>query len=485
MKNKNILIILFVVFSFISSNITISAQDFTCTSLNCTTEPWEQINNELFMTNDGFIVSPTYELNKCCNGEACTYYIDISKITIIGNNINLDYDEIEHSVIERALARAYHLFNTYSDWPMSIFIKKPVCTETQITTLEGVTYTTKQSCDPNQCCIAQYNITHIGGAVKLTSMINPNLIGQTCPTGIGYEGCEQTACNSMLFTPPFDIPIPSTDPCLADCFWKIDGNENITLENFLGTTNPMPIIFKTNSVERMRINESGNVGINILNPLQPFEVKLNPGEINQNWTSKISFGITNDNPSLRLYRSTGTATCNGSYESNFAYPWWIELNDDWQTTGAYGALFFKSGIPQCADGNEAVQTKVAFLGNGNVGIGVENPQQKLVVDGTICAKEVRVSLSGAPCWPDYVFDKDYKILSLYEIEKYIDENKHLPNIPSAEDVVNNGIELGVMQSLTLQKIEEITLYLIELKKENNELNEKIKILENKLKEKEK
>jgi len=112
---------------------------------------------------------------------------------------------------------------------------------------------------------------------------------------------------------------------------------------------------------------------------------------------------------------------------------------------------------------------------GHVGIGgVENPAERLVVDGTICAKEVRVSLSGAPCWPDYVFEDDYKLKSLSELEDFIKTNKHLPGIPNAQEVANNGVELGDMQARLLKKIEELTLYIIELKNENEEIKKIIR-----------
>ena len=93
--------------------------------------------------------------------------------------------------------------------------------------------------------------------------------------------------------------------------------------------------------------------------------------------------------------------------------------------------------------------------------------------GTICAEEVRVSLSGAPCWPDYVFADNYNLTTINDLEKFIKTNRHLPGIPNAEEVANNGIELGDMQARLLQKIEELTLYIIELKKENEEIKKMV------------
>jgi hypothetical protein len=105
-----------------------------------------------------------------------------------------------------------------------------------------------------------------------------------------------------------------------------------------------------------------------------------------------------------------------------------------------------------------------FIGrDGNISIGTTVASEKLSVKGKIRAQEVKVEMNG---WSDFVFAKDYKLPSLKETEKHIKENGHLPGIPSAAEVEKNGIELGDMNAKLLQKIEELTLYLIEMKKEN-------------------
>lgn len=107
---------------------------------------------------------------------------------------------------------------------------------------------------------------------------------------------------------------------------------------------------------------------------------------------------------------------------------------------------------------------------GNVGIGTDNPKNKLEVAGIIRATEVKVE---AMPWADFVFDKEYKLRSLEELENHINKHKHLPDIPSEVEVNENGVSLGEMQAKLLQKIEELTLYVIELKKENIEIKKQL------------
>ncbi|VXD10884.1 hypothetical protein [Marinoscillum sp. 108] len=126
---------------------------------------------------------------------------------------------------------------------------------------------------------------------------------------------------------------------------------------------------------------------------------------------------------------------------------------------------------------------VFFRNDGNVGIGVDSPNNKLSVNGTIWAKEVKVSMTDAADW---VFEDGYELKSLDEVEKFVRLNKHLPDLPSADEFRENDLNVADMDNKLLQKIEELTLYMIDMNKrmnqleiENSELKGKVQLLENK------
>jgi hypothetical protein len=116
--------------------------------------------------------------------------------------------------------------------------------------------------------------------------------------------------------------------------------------------------------------------------------------------------------------------------------------------------------------------------NGNVGIGTAAPDAKLTVKGDIHTREVRVDVTGG-VGPDYVFEKNYDLLSLAEVETYINENKHLPEVPTAKEMEKDGLNLKEMNLILLKKVEELTLHLIDKEKKLNQLENRLQKLENK------
>ncbi len=111
--------------------------------------------------------------------------------------------------------------------------------------------------------------------------------------------------------------------------------------------------------------------------------------------------------------------------------------------------------------------------NGYVGIGTTNPQEQLSVNGNIRAKQVKVEITN---WPDYVFEKEYTLPSIESLQNYVQQNKHLPDVPSATEIEANGLNLGELNKVLIKKIEELTLYLLQQEKRINSLNDRLEHL---------
>jgi hypothetical protein len=186
-------------------------------------------------------------------------------------------------------------------------------------------------------------------------------------------------------------------------------------------------LLNQNGSAQMTLLLNGNVGIGTVNPSTKLTVQ----------TGDASYGIIHTNGTV----SVGT---------------YVGSNGGWFGTESNHPLYFFT------NNSNALMTITTA---GNVGIGTINPTYKLAVLGTIRATEVRVETG----WSDFVFDDNYKLRSLDEVEKYIQQNKHLPDIPSASEIQQDGLAVGESQTKMMQKIEELTLYVIDLQKEIDQL----------------
>ncbi|KAA1239620.1 hypothetical protein [Aquimarina sp. RZ0] len=189
----------------------------------------------------------------------------------------------------------------------------------------------------------------------------------------------------------------------------------------------------------------------------------------------VGIGTTNPSQDLEIYSSSPVIRLRNTADGTSSYGW-LEFNDVNSRMGYVG--FGSTSTNHLYIMNEAGGD--ISMPKGNVGIGTTNPNGwKLAVNGKIRAKEIKVETG----WSDFVFYDNYKLPTLKEVENHIQENGHLKDIPSAEEVEENGILLGEMDSKLLQKIEELTLYTIQQEKKIQKLekeNEEVKLLNKKL-----
>jgi len=181
------------------------------------------------------------------------------------------------------------------------------------------------------------------------------------------------------------------------------------------------------------------------------------------WDVDGNVGIGLSNPSAKLHINADAMTgmiLDLNHTAGFGFGIRIKTNNDW--TKALTVV-----------GNDGYQ-KFVLYGNGNIAIGdkIHTPYSaRLMVDGKIIAEEIEIKVLN---WADYVFVDEYKLLSIEEIENFINRNGHLPNVPSAKEIEENGMQVGEMVNTLLEKIEELTLYIIEQDKRIKELEEKSK-----------
>ncbi|RNC79737.1 MAG: hypothetical protein ED557_14565 [Balneola sp.] len=190
------------------------------------------------------------------------------------------------------------------------------------------------------------------------------------------------------------------------------------------------------------------------------EVKVRLHSTSDSYFTGGEVGIGTTNPSRLLHVNGSTTDVVSAFESTDSGTQ-IALTDNSGSlrlgTLSNGGFALSVGGDASSTTGENVTEAMRVTSAGDIGIGTTTPGNKLEVNGSIRSKEVIVEATG---WPDYVFHADYELSTLAEIEAYIKAKGHLPEIPSAEEVEEEGQLLGEMQQLLLKKIEEMTLHLI-------------------------
>ncbi|MDO3426768.1 hypothetical protein QWT87_17970 [Chryseobacterium sp. APV1] len=364
----------------------------------------------------------------------------------------------------------------------------------------------------------------------------------------------------------------------ANAQWSLTGNSGTNpSNNFIGTTDNTSLVFKTNNLEKLRINPDGRfVFLNLSSTGQIWDKNLffgggvnnatsilntvfGIGAFTQNTTGGGNTAIGSNAMSILSNGNSNTAVGSGAMNNSqsgsdnvaigtnalesfisssgntaigshaMAYG---STGTNNTAIGVSGLRYLKSGTANVSVGSESFRSldngsnninlgysnarnilsgnNNIFIGtnivpynatspnnelnignwivgnNGTIGIGqftnqlpadgitADGEKYKLFVKDGIRTEKVKVDIAANNGWADYVFEKDYKLMPLNSVEKFIKENGHLPEVPTTEEAIKNGIELKEMNILLLKKIEELTLYTIEQQKRIEALEKKVK-----------
>lgn len=266
-------------------------------------------------------------------------------------------------------------------------------------------------------------------------------------TGLSPRDTTRYITDIMTFTKDGDVGIGTTNPeqrLHVEGYGCVSGNFGI------GTTNP---------TKRLHVQGdsyfNGNVGIGTSTPQSKLQIQDGvfslaigkaTGQSLNYGTTYIGFNAVRNNATQEWTLAGDGANNGGSVI--------------WTTVG--GDIYFSS-IPS-TNGNSKTLTDAQVKSNIKI---------HLTTGGILKTKDVLVTSTN---WPDFVFEKDYPLMSLQETEQFIKENKHLPEIPSAVEITENGVNLGEMNALLLKKVEELTLYILQQNSDIQTLKEEVRLL---------
>lgn len=231
------------------------------------------------------------------------------------------------------------------------------------------------------------------------------------------------------------------------------GSQNASVFNYGGNGGSEDIIIEAGkSGSKVYINDVAGVG------------DINIGNGNNKLAVNGQITTTNDIGSYKDLYATGNLYFKGTN------PWLFYTGD------TRSDLLFVPGTTTAQGLTWNWNNQISFTNNGKIILGPDGTLTpagyRLIVKEGILTEKVKVAVANSSQWADYVFNQDYKLPSLCDVETYINTNKHLPGIPSAADMVKDGNDLGKTDAKLLEKIEELTLYIISLQKQVDSLNKK-------------
>lgn len=262
-----------------------------------------------------------------------------------------------------------------------------------------------------------------------------------------------------------------TDNSGAPKTWAFihDYDNSFRLENEIANTYLRPFIVEWAApTHAFYMRANGNVGLNTSTPQAKLHVKgeriilEGEGSTSQDFAPVIDFKFENRSDYWSILRR-GATWSDANERNNLKFSFfngstWINsfrLDPE-------GQAFFNNSVG------------IGIISSEMVG---KNTDYRLFVEKGILTEKVKCAVKNSASWADYVFNNDYRLMPLSEVDNFIKTNHHLPGIPSAEEVVKDGIDLAAMDAKLLEKIEELTLHLIQLKKENEELIKRLEKLE--------
>jgi trimeric autotransporter adhesin len=258
-------------------------------------------------------------------------------------------------------------------------------------------------------------------------------------------------------------------------------NRNLGYNGIVNSGALVPFTIQNGGAERLRLTSDGLLGVGNSAPKAKLQIGQGLRSVSMG-DYPYTAGFMNTYLGFNAARNaTGAWTMEAGVNNNGGS---VIVND------IAGNLSFVT-FPNAAATNTLPQTKtdadvfaarrmtISNTGKVIIGENIANlpGTYKLYVQEGILTEKVKIALRTSLQWADFVFDKDYHLKSLTEVEKYINDNHHLENIPSTKEVLANGVDLLEINAKLLQKVEELTLYNIELNKQNKAMDERLKIIE--------